>query len=155
MNVNRWVKYAKARIDAAVGQGHDSLDRREDERRAEVAERPWLAADGTAPSLDEARARIEWEARQQEQLHSDWSADPRTSTARARTEREHAPSDPHDRDTDGSETASPLDPGPRAREQVAADAEHEAARLELEDRSRRSADRLAESRRELGGDDAP
>ena len=65
LNLGRWVKYARARLDAAVAQGERSLDRREAEREAELADRPWLASEADAPTLDEARARIEWEAEHQ------------------------------------------------------------------------------------------
>jgi hypothetical protein len=152
MNVNRWVRYAKARIDAAVGQGNESLDRLEAERQAELAERPWLAADGTAPSLDEARARIQWEARQQETLRSQRSP---SDAASADIEPDARTGTDTGADTAGIGRSMQTHAGHRSPQRVAADAEHEAARLELEDRSRRSADRLAEIRRELGADDPP
>lgn len=181
MNVNRWVRYAKARIDAAVGQGNESLDRLEAERQAELAERPWLAADGTAPSLDEARARIEWEARQQEALQSQRSPSDAASAdiePDAETDTDTAGGSPAGRVPSVGSSAAPggigeadmpgktggaaeigrsmqTHAGPRSPQRPAVDAEHEAARLELEDRSRRSADRLAEIRRELGVDDPP
>lgn len=123
-DVNRWVKYARARIDAAVGQGNRELDRREAEREADLADRPWLAADGTAPNLDEARARIRWEAQRQERADGrdalDGPAGPGLVDGEERTGR------------DAAEAAG--------------------ARLELEDRSRRAADRLDRIRRELGVD---
>lgn len=65
LNVNRWLQYAKARIDSAVGSGHAELDRLEAQQEAERADKPWLASDGAAPTFDEARARIAWEADQQ------------------------------------------------------------------------------------------
>ncbi|MBA3283277.1 MAG: hypothetical protein H0U29_13720, partial [Acidimicrobiia bacterium] len=65
LDVNRWLKYAKARIDSAVGQGNKSLDRMEAEREADLADKPWLRSDREAPTLDEARARIEWESARQ------------------------------------------------------------------------------------------
>ncbi len=65
LDVNRWLQYAKARLDSAVGQGNRSLDRLEAEREVETADQPWLRADTDAPTLDEARARIEWEAERQ------------------------------------------------------------------------------------------
>lgn len=64
-DVNRWMKYARARIDSAVGQGNRSLDRLEAEREADLADKPWLRSETDAPTLDEARARIEWEAERQ------------------------------------------------------------------------------------------
>jgi hypothetical protein len=154
MNVNRWVKYAKARIGAAVGQGNESLDRLEAERQARLAERPWLAADGTAPSLDDARARIEWEAHQQESLRSQRSPSGAAS-ADIEPETDTDTGTGTGTDTAGIGRTMQTRAGPRSPQRLAADAEHEAARLELEDRSRRSADRLAEIRRELGVDDPP
>ncbi|MCU1497776.1 MAG: hypothetical protein JWM47_1729 [Acidimicrobiales bacterium] len=65
LDVQRWLQYARARIESAVSQGNASLDRREAEREVELADRPWLRADGEAPTLDDARARIEWETRRQ------------------------------------------------------------------------------------------
>lgn len=64
-DVNRWMKYARARLDSAVGQGNRSLDRLEAEREADLADKPWLRSETDAPTLDEARARIEWEADRQ------------------------------------------------------------------------------------------
>ena len=62
LNVNRWITYAKARLDTAIGDGHRELDRLEAEREVARAEKPWLSPAGDAPTLDEIRARIEWEA---------------------------------------------------------------------------------------------
>lgn len=151
-DVNRWVKYARARIDAAVGQGHEELDRREAEREAELAERPWLASDGTAPTLDEARARIRWEAERQERAtrgeapeHSDTPTDRPDGTAGGAPPAGPGATAPDPR---------PDDPGvgPRDPAALARDAEREGARIELEERSRQAADRLAQIRRELGVD---
>jgi hypothetical protein len=61
-NVNRWLKYAQAKLGATVDSANQDLDELEAERAAAVADRPWLADDGAVPSFDEARARIEWEA---------------------------------------------------------------------------------------------
>jgi hypothetical protein len=60
----RWLRYAKAKLDDTVSRGDAELDRREAEQRARAEGRPWLSADGDAPTLDEARARIEHQARQ-------------------------------------------------------------------------------------------
>jgi hypothetical protein len=65
LNLGRWLKYAQAKVSGAVESGHRELDQLEAEREAELAERPWLASDGATPTLDEARARIEWEAEEQ------------------------------------------------------------------------------------------
>nr|MDQ3293255.1 hypothetical protein [Actinomycetota bacterium] len=55
----RWLRYAKARVDAAVRSGEKELDRREAELDAEVADKPWLTSDRDSPTFDEAKARIE------------------------------------------------------------------------------------------------
>jgi hypothetical protein len=65
LNLGRWIKYAQARLDGALASGNRELDQLEAEREAELADRPWLASDAEHPTLDEARARIEWEAGQQ------------------------------------------------------------------------------------------
>ncbi len=58
----RWLKYAKAKLDDSVRRGNDELDRREAELDARRRERtPW-AGDGDAPTFEEAKARIEHEA---------------------------------------------------------------------------------------------
>lgn len=139
LDLNRWLHYAKARVNSAVNQGHQSLDRREAEREAELADKPWLRSDGEAPSMDEARARIEWEADRQRPdraatTASDQSQDPRPSAPTASA-------DP------GS--------GPRSPQAIAADAEQEAARLELDRREQASMDRLEAIRAELGVDAPP
>ncbi|MEO6987111.1 MAG: hypothetical protein ABI239_00505 [Aquihabitans sp.] len=228
MNVNRWLKYAKARIDSAVGSGHESLDRLEAEQEAERADKPWLGSDSTAPTFDEARARIEWEADQQakkadrhregdqtETKESDTAGGvdagkSETTTKRSGSGKADAkvngskgsdaeasgePDTPHRRKTDvdpsatsdadragaggpsapatptdrsfkkgdtaaGSSTTSDDDaadpgPAPRSPQQIAIDAERETARLELEDRQRKSAERLEQIRQELGIEDTP
>jgi hypothetical protein len=126
LDVNRWLHYAKARLDRAVGQGNRSLDRLEAEREVELADKPWLRSDAEAPTLDEARARIEWEAERQ-----------RRDAHQARTAPAATPA--------GSPTHPAAD----------ADAEQEGARLELERRDRESAARLAQIREELGVDPPP
>lgn len=130
LDVNRWFKYAKARLDSAVGQGNRSLDRLEAEREADLADKPWLRSDREAPTLDEARARIEWEAERQRR----GPAPGPTSTAADRV----------------GGPAGPAGPAPRSPQDVAADAEQEAARLELARREEQSAARLEQIRKELG-----
>src|SRR5690349_11553305 len=66
LNLGRWLKYAQAKLNDAVSSGNRELDQLEAEREAEIADRPWLASDGEAPTMDEARARIEWEAAEQQ-----------------------------------------------------------------------------------------
>jgi hypothetical protein len=140
LNVGRWVKYARARIDGAVNQGNRDLDRLEAEREVELADKPWLRSDSTAPSLDETRARIEWEAARQRE-----EADRR---------RAGAAGEPEPPPRSGLSTAA--DPST-----TAADAEAAQARLELDARQREATARLEEIRRELGvepaapADDAP
>ncbi len=161
-DVNRWVKYARARIDAAVGQGNEGLDRREAEREADLADRPWLAADGTAPTLDEARARIRWEADRQERAArsetaggSDATGEDDTAAGEPPAER-GKPAPGRGKVATGNGPASggtSTGDGARDPADLERDAEREGARIELEERSRRAADRLAQIRRELGVDD--
>jgi hypothetical protein len=58
----RWLRYAKAKVDATVQDRERELDRREAELEARAEERPWLASSGDAPTFDEAKARIEHQA---------------------------------------------------------------------------------------------
>jgi hypothetical protein len=55
----RWLKYAKAKLDSTVRDGDRELDRLEAEQQARVEGRPWLASSGAAPTFDEVKARIE------------------------------------------------------------------------------------------------
>lgn len=59
----RWLRYARAKLDDSVRRGHEELDRREADLEARRADRTWLDSDSDAPSFDEARARIEARAR--------------------------------------------------------------------------------------------
>lgn len=108
LDVSRWVAYAKARAASAVARGNRSLDRREAERAAERADKPWLRADRDAET-------------------------PATSV----------------------DTASRVAPDPRPPEELAAEADREGARLELERRQQAAAQRLRAIREELGGDEVP
>lgn len=137
LDLNRWFNYAKARVNSAVSQGHQSLDRREAERDAESADKPWLRADGEAPSMDEARARIAWEADRQRPDQASTAMSDQDEGARS------------------SDSAPSADPGPRSPQAIAADAEQEAARLELDRREQASMDRLEAIRAELGVDAPP
>jgi hypothetical protein len=60
----RWLRYAKAKLDDTVKRGNEELDRREAELDARREERtPWAGdRDRAAPTFDEAKARIEHEA---------------------------------------------------------------------------------------------
>lgn len=129
LDVDRWLQYAKARLARAVGDGNRSLDRLEAEREVELADKPWLRSDGEAPTLDEARARIEYETERQHR-----------AAAAAGTAAEP---------DDGAPSAT----GPRPPQDIAADAELEAARLELDRREQASAARLRQIRDELGVDE--
>lgn len=143
-NVSRWMKYAKARLDAALGQGHDELDRLEAEREAELADKPWLRSEGDAPSFDEARARIEWEAERQHRLAEQPSADDgRRSSSAAGVDSDAQADDDRRTGTGSDRVADPLETSAEA-------AARESARVELEERQRLSATRLDEIRRELG-----
>ncbi len=71
----RWLAYAKAKVDQTVAQGDDELDRREAELAARAGEQPWLASSGTAPSFDEAKARIEAQTRTAETRRAEGGAD--------------------------------------------------------------------------------
>lgn len=151
LDVNKWVNYAKARIESAVGRGNDELTRLEAEREVELADKPWLRADAEAPTLDEARARIEWEARRQEELAAErdrmaaatdnpTSSDPPAS----------GPATPADASSPASAPTAPADP-----EELRLAAEAEQAKLAIEARDRAAAQRLDEIRRELGVDAPP
>lgn len=64
----RWLRYAKAKLDDTVKRGDAELDRREADQRARAEGKPWLGADGAAPTFDETRARIDDQARRAEEL---------------------------------------------------------------------------------------
>lgn len=127
---DRWLKYAKARIDTAIGSGNRRLDEMEAEREAERADMPWLTnddSDAVAPSMDQVRARIEWEAERQ-------GVDAPTGAK-----------------GDGGVPDRPDDPpAARSPQERDEDAEREMARLALEARQKASAERLDEIRKELG-----
>lgn len=148
LNVSRWVNYAKARIESAVGRGNDELTRLEAEREAELADKPWLRSDGEAPTLDEARARIEWETRRQGELAAERdraapAGGPSPSVSDAPThEAGPAPA-----------PGAPTPPGDPEELRLAAEAEQ--AKLAIEARDRAAAERLDEIRRELGVEAPP
>ena len=64
-NLSKWLKYAQAKLNSAVSSSNAELDELEAEQRAAAEDKPWLSSDGDAPTLEEARARIEWEAEEQ------------------------------------------------------------------------------------------
>jgi multidrug efflux pump subunit AcrA (membrane-fusion protein) len=148
MDLNKWVNYAKARLESAVGRGNDELTRLEAEREAELADKPWLRSDGAAPTLDEARARIEWESRRQEELAAERD---RMNAATAAPEPSGTnPAEPPAGVPAPSAPAAPADP-----EELRLAAEAEQAKLAIEERDRAAAQRLDEIRRELGVDAPP
>ena len=125
LNLGRWFKYAQAKLDQAVSDGNDELDQLEAKREAELADKPWLADDGEVPTFENAKARIEREARD------------------ADVERGASPiPDAH----------APRDPSPDPAGDLAGDAEVAAARVELERREHEAATRLDAIRAELGID---
>jgi len=65
-NWQRWLKYGKAKLDDTFKSGEEELARREAAMEAEAAEKPWLRSTGDAPTLDEVKARIEFDAKQAE-----------------------------------------------------------------------------------------
>ena len=183
LNVNRWLKYAKSRIDAAVRSGNDELDDLEARREAERADKPWLSdhdSDSVSPSMDQVRARIEWEAERQGVdaprsgggVPDRPDSPPETEAPAADDAGATTPADDAKPDGDGGDepteagsTAagaggsqaepSGSTPAPRSPEEQTADAEREMARLELEARQKASAQRLDDIRKELGVDPPP
>lgn len=150
-NLSRWFNYAKARLDAAIGQGHRDLDELEAEREAELADKPWLRSSGDAPTFDEARARIQWEADQAARAAGADAGRPSEAKHQARAD---ATSDePDDATAAPAATAGPPSGLPiTSPEERAAAAEAASARLEMEARQRESAARLDAIREELGID---
>lgn len=122
LDVGRWLKYAQAKLNSAARAGHDELDQLEAERKVELAEKPWLASDSEAPTFDEARARIEYESKEQRRR------------AEAEVDAVGSPEDALER------AAAPPDP------------EVVKARLELDRRAIESKERLEAIRKELGVD---
>ena len=121
-NLSRWLKYAQAKLDDLVGSSNAELDELEAEQTARAADKPWLSGTDEAPTLEETRARIEWEAEEQRRRAES------TSPPAASPSPGGAPSD-----------------GP-------ADPEVEQARIELDRQARASKERLDAIRKELGVD---
>lgn len=69
MNIDRWFKYAQAKLNDVVRSTNKELDELEAQREAEVADKPWLSSDAENPSFSDAKARIEWESNRQEELN--------------------------------------------------------------------------------------
>lgn len=154
--LSRWTKYAKARLDAAIGSGNRELDRLEAEREAELADKPWLSDDSDAPSLDTARARIEHEVERQRRgadagAPTDGGGAPSGSGAPSGTPDPAAQEGPGSAAQPGAGRGS----GPSDPSQLAADAQLEQAKLDIEANQREASARLEAMRRELGVEDPP
>jgi hypothetical protein len=122
-NVGRWLKYAQAKLESMVSSSNSELDQLEAEQAARAEGRPWISSDAEAPTLDEARARIEWEAEEQRRR-----ADAAASGAAAPA------------------ASAPGQPGPPE----APDPEVVRAQIELDRQARESKERLEAIRKELG-----
>ena len=127
-NLGRWWKYAQAKLSSAVSDGNAELDELEAQQAARADGKPWISSDSTSPTLDEARARIEWEAEEQR----------RRAQAAAEADVEAA--------------ESPADHA-LARAEAPPDPEVVKAQLELDRQARESKERLDAIRKELGVDD--
>ena len=154
MNVNRWLKYAKAKLDDTLMSGNKERDELEARQEADRAERPWLASEGGAPTFDEAKARIAWETEQAGRAEQRRTASPATDAA---ADRGHTTSDrpgPNgenaDRSTPGDHVSPSLPTDPQTDAEAA---ERSSARIVLDQRAEESAARLAQIRAELGVDD--
>ena len=151
--LGRWLKYAQAKLDGALRSGEKELDRLELEREAELAERPWLADDGAAPSIEATRARIEWEAeeaRRRAEVADAAGTGPGGAPVAAPSGTPSPDQPPTGAGIDPARPAGMPDaPDP-------ADPEVEAARMELDRQARESKERLEAIRAELGvAPDAP
>lgn len=169
----RWLRYAKAKLDETVTRGDAELDRREAELAARAEAEPWLAGDGDAPTLDEARARIEHHARQAEQARRAKATRQAEQARRARTSRQAERPRPAkgDGETAGTANDASANAGPEADPpddepppSPGATVPPEPPRLATDpqlgsfdfDAQKRAADeRLAAMRRELGLDEDP
>jgi len=134
-NLGRWLKYAQAKLNSAVSSSNAELDELEAEQRAATEDKPWISSDGGAPTLEETRARIEWEAEDQRRRAQAAPAPPSAPT----TGETGAPASPAAPNSGGIE----LDP---------ADPDVAAARVELDRQARESRERLEAIRKELGVD---
>ena len=134
-NLGRWLKYAQAKLNSAVSSSNAELDELEAEQRAAAEDKPWLSSDGDAPTLEETRTRIEWEAEDQ------------------RRRAQAAPAPPSAPTTGGTGApASPAAPNSGGIELDPADPDVAAARVELDRQARESRERLEAIRKELGVD---
>lgn len=137
-----WLERLKAKVEDALASGNRRLDEMEAERARERADKPWLSEGGEAPTLDQVRARIEWEegrtARRGGEPTGTASGDtgpdldPERTSAARRGSGETVVGRPDPFDTSA--------------------AEREALRIEMAERERASRERLDKIRRELGVD---
>jgi len=127
-NVGRWLKYAQAKLNSVVSSSNEELDDLEAEQAARAADKPWISSDGTAPTLEETRARIEWEAEEQRRRAE------ANDAAKAEVDAADSPEDALAR------ASAPPDP------------EVVKAQLELDRQARESKERLDQIRKELGVD---
>lgn len=144
----RWLRYAKAKIDDTVKRGDAELDRREAEQRARAEGKPWLDADGDAPTLDEARARIEHQARQAQEAEAARRAAAPRPTPWAAPPAAPPPVEPAD-PVEGPE----VPPAPSAAPPLATDPQ--LGSIDFAAQQRAADERLAAMRRELGLDEDP
>ncbi|QYG94610.1 hypothetical protein HC251_20660 [Iamia sp. SCSIO 61187] len=149
----RWLRYAKAKLDETVTRGDAELDRREAELAARAQEEPWLASDGAAPTLDEARARIEHQARQAEQARrAEEAGRDVEATGAERRGAGDAPASPSlaEPPAGGSPAVAA---GPAEPPRLATDPQ--LGSIDFEAQKRAADQRLAAMRKELGLDEDP
>lgn len=154
----RWLRYAKAKLDDTVKRGDAEMDRLEAEQRARAEGKPWLASEADAPTLDEARARIEHQAEEARRAEAARRAeqDRRTGTSAPRTTDPGATDPPHPA-PDPAElapSAPPADPAPStdpAPPPLATDPQ--LGTIDFAAQQRAADERLAAMRRELGLDE--
>ena len=161
---SKWLDYAKTKVEMAVRSGNRELDELEAEREATTADKPWLRAEGEAPTFDEARARIEWQAKQAAEGGTPPAPGPVPGSVAGSvpgsTSGSTSGPDPAVEPTSPAPGAPPAGPTTPAApitspEDRARDAEAASARVELEARQRESAARLEAIREELGIDPPP
>ena len=137
-NWQRWLRYAKAKLDSTLKESEADLDEREAQMRAEAEGKPWLSSESEAPTFDEMRARIEHDAREaaERQRRQAPGADPEPSRPGPRLERR------------------PGSPAPAQGVSTGA-GEDTLASFDMAAHQKAADDRLAAIRRELGlSDDA-
>jgi hypothetical protein len=137
----RWLRYAKAKLDDTVKKGDAELDRREAEQRRRAEAEPWLASESDAPTLDEARARIEHQTRQAEEAD------------RARRAAAGAASPPSAPAGSTPSVPAPTATGPSVPPPLTTDPQ--LGSIDFAAQQRAADERLAKMRQELGLDKGP